>query len=143
MRSDFSIENFVIGWNDGSCPTIVMSVPCKRRDHLHVGPGFAEHLARDPRARGVRNRVMHVQQIELVRLHDLVHAHGEREIVRRILEERVSTDIHFVEVDPRQERRQAERLLIRDEVDLVPARRERDARARSRPRRIRRTSDNR
>jgi len=28
MRSDFSIENFVIGWNDGSWPTIVMSVPC-------------------------------------------------------------------------------------------------------------------
>jgi len=26
--SDFSIENFVIGRNDGSCPTIVMSVPC-------------------------------------------------------------------------------------------------------------------
>ena len=25
--SDFSIENFVIGWKEGSCPTIVMSVP--------------------------------------------------------------------------------------------------------------------
>ena len=25
--SDFSIENLVIAWNDGSCPTMVMSVP--------------------------------------------------------------------------------------------------------------------
>ena len=28
MRDERSIENFVIAWNDGSCPTIVMSVPC-------------------------------------------------------------------------------------------------------------------
>ena len=27
-RSDFSIENWVIVWKDGSCPTMVMSVPC-------------------------------------------------------------------------------------------------------------------
>ncbi len=28
IRSDFSIENLVIGRYDGSCPTMVMSVPC-------------------------------------------------------------------------------------------------------------------
>ena len=26
--SDFSMENLVMAWNDGSWPTIVMSVPC-------------------------------------------------------------------------------------------------------------------
>ena len=62
-----------------------------------------------------------------MREHHLVHAHGEREIVRRILEQRIAADVHFVEVDARQERRQPEGLLVGDEVDLVPALRERDA----------------
>ena len=59
--------------------------------------------------------------------HDLVHAHGEREVVRRILEQRIPADVHLVEEDARQEHRQAERLLVGDEMDLVPARGERDA----------------
>ena len=61
-------------------------------------------------------------------MHDhLVHSHGEREIVRRILEQRISADVHFVEIDVRQERRQPERLPVSDEMDLVAARGERDA----------------
>ena len=42
---------------------------------------------------------MHVKQVEAVRVHDFVHAHGERQVVRRILEQRVPADVHFVEVD--------------------------------------------
>ena len=73
------------------------------------------------------NGVMHVQQIELVREHHLVHPHGQREIVRRIFEERISPDVDLVEVDARQERRQPKWLLVRDEVDLVAAPSERHA----------------
>ena len=124
--SDFSIENLVMAWNDGSCPTMVMSVPCSVVSTLMSGRVRREHLARDPRARGVRDGVVHVQQVELVRQHHLVHPHGEREVVRRILEQRIAADVHLVEVDPRQERREPERLLVRDEVDLVAALRERD-----------------
>ena len=54
-------------------------------------------------------------------------AHGQREIVRRVLEQRIPPDIDFMEVDARLEHRQPERLLIRNEVHLVPAGRERDA----------------
>ena len=58
--------------------------------------------------------------------HDLVHANGERKVVWRIFEQRVPADIHLMEVDARQERRESERLLVRDEVDLVAAAREGD-----------------
>ena len=72
-----------------------------------------------------------------------MHAHGEREVVRRILEQRIAADVHFVEVDARQERRQPERLLVGDEVDLVAAPRERDPELGRDARRSRRTSDSR
>jgi len=61
-----------------------------------------------------------------VHLHDLVHPDGEREVVRRVLEQWVSTDVHFVEVDTREKLREPKRLLVRDEMDLVATRRERD-----------------
>ena len=69
---------------------------------------------------------MAVQQIELVLDRDLVHAHGEREVVRRVLEERILSDVDFMEVDARREERQAERLRIRDEMHFVSELRERD-----------------
>src|SRR5665213_121351 len=50
-----------------------------------------------------------------------------REIVGRILEERIADDIHLVIENPGGEVAQAEGLLVRDEVDLVAARRERYA----------------
>jgi hypothetical protein len=56
--------------------------------------------------------------------HGLVHSHRKREIVRRIFEQWVSTYIHFVEVDVREELRKAKRLPVCNEVDLVTARRE-------------------
>ena len=93
----------------------------KRRQDADVWPDRGKHLACDPRARGVRDCVVHVQQIELVGEHHLVHAHGECEIVWRVLEQRIAADVHLVEVDPRQERRQPEGLLVGDEVDLMAA----------------------
>ena len=88
---------------------------------------WSQHLAGDPRARRVRDRVVQCSRSSSCVEHHLVHAHREREVVRRILEQRIAADVHFVEVDARQERRKPERLLVRDEVDLVTAPRERDA----------------
>ena len=70
---------------------------------------------------------MHVEEVESFVDHHLVHAHGEREVVRRVLKERVAADVDFVEVDARQEYGQAERQLVRDEMHFVTALGERDA----------------
>src|SRR5664279_1254456 len=99
----------------------------QRRDDLHRAAGILEHLARDPRARCMRDRVVRVHELEIVIAHDFVNAHREREIVGRILEERIADDIHLVIENPGGEAAQAEGLLVRDEVDLVAARRERYA----------------
>jgi hypothetical protein len=65
-----------------------------------------------------------------VRADDLVHANRQCEIVGRKLEEWVSSDIHFVKEDARQERRQSERLSVRDEVDFVSTIGQRDSKLR-------------
>jgi hypothetical protein len=87
-----------------------------------------------------------VQQLQSVRYNYFVHAHREREIVGRILEQRIPPDVHFVEIHVRKERRQPERLAVRDEMDFVAARRERNSelrcdRARSTIRRVAGDSD--
>ncbi len=85
-----------------------------------------QHLLGDPGAGRMRDGVVDVQEVESLREHDVVHAHREREVVGRILEQRVVADAHLVEVHAREEVRQPERVLVRDEVDLMAARRERD-----------------
>jgi hypothetical protein len=40
-----------------------------------------------------------MQQLEPVSPNDLVHAHGQRQIVRRKLEQRIAADIDFVKKD--------------------------------------------
>ncbi len=98
----------------------------QRRDHGDVAPFLPQHLLRDPGARRVRNRVVHMQQVEPLVDHHLVHPNGEREIVWRILEQGIAPHVDFVEVYARQKYRQPKRLLVGDEVDLVPAGGERD-----------------
>ena len=99
----------------------------QRRHDAHVGRVVrAASRARSTRSSRAEWRSA-VQQVEAVLAHHFVHAHGEREVVRRILEERIAADVDLVEVDARQEVRQPEWLLVGDEMDLVPALRERDA----------------
>jgi hypothetical protein len=69
----------------------------------------------------MRNGVVDVEQVEAMREHDLVHAHGEGKVVGRILEQRVLADIDLVEEDAGEEGREAKRLLVGDEVHLVSA----------------------
>ena len=70
----------------------------------------------------MRNGVVDMQQIERVELRDLRHARGQRQIVGRVLEERVVVDIDLVEVDVGLASAQAKRQRGGDEVDLVSAR---------------------
>jgi len=69
-------------------------------------------------------RIVAMKNLKAVRHYRFVHSHCECKIVRRILEQRVSPDIDFMEVDVRKEFRQPERLPVCNEVDLVTARRE-------------------
>ena len=118
----------------------------QRRHDLDVAGLFAQHLPRNPRARGVRDGIMTMQNIQLMIAHHLMHAYRQCQIVGRILEQRIPADIHFVEPDPWQEIGQAKRLLVGDEMHFVSARRERDAQfrgecARTTVRRIARDAD--
>ena len=67
-----------------------------------------QHLAREQRAHRVRYRIVHVQQVEIVELGDFSHARGQRQIVRRIVEQRITGDFYFVIVDVRVRRRAGE-----------------------------------
>ena len=93
-------------------------------------PARGKHLSRQQRADGVRDRIVNVQQIERVELGDLGHASGEREIVRRVFEQRIVRDRNLVKVNVGLTAAQSKGLRIGDEVDLMPARRELDAKLR-------------
>ena len=60
-----------------------------------------------------------MQQIQIIKLGDLGHPSRQRKIVRRILEERILRDLHFVKVNVRMRFGQPDRLRIRDEVNIV------------------------
>jgi hypothetical protein len=68
-----------------------------------------------------------VQDLEAVHHDSFVHACSEREIVRRILEQRIAADVYFVEENVREKIRQPERLPVGYEMDLVSARSESNA----------------
>ena len=64
---------------------------------------------------------MHVQQVELVDLGDFRHARGQRQVVWRVLEQRIARDFHLVIVDVLLRLGQTDGLRVRDEVHLVTA----------------------
>src|SRR5581483_8623839 len=70
---------------------------------------------------------MNVQQVERVELGDFRHARGQRQVIRRIVKQRVVRYLDFVEEDVRHIVIQTERLRIGDEVDFVSALRELNA----------------
>ena len=124
--SDFSIEYATISENDGSLPTSVMSVPCSvvTTRGTSVAAGL-QHLLRQERRRGVRDRVVRVDDLEreLARdLHDLV---GERQDVLRFAKERIARRVHLMEDEPGLVVAEPERRIGADEVHLVAAVRER------------------
>ena len=86
-----------------------------------------EHLTSEQCGDRVRNRVVHVQEVERVDLGDLGHARGKREVVGRVLEERIVRDRDLVIADVFFAAVEAKGLRVGDEMHLVAARRELDA----------------
>ena len=133
--SDCSMPNCVIG-RYGAVQAHQRNVgPVQRGDDGQIAAARGlllrlRHLARQQRGDGVRNGVVDVQQIERVELRDLGHARGQRQVVGRMLEERVVVDIHLVEEDVGFAAAQPERQRRGDEVDLVAARRQLNAKLR-------------
>ncbi len=58
-----------------------------------------KHLLGQHRAYRVRNRIVHVQQVELVKLGDFGHPRGQRQIVRRIFKQWIAGDLDLVVVN--------------------------------------------
>ncbi len=56
------------------------------------------HHAREQGADGMRNGIMHVQQIEAFRLGHLHHFYGQGESIRRVVEQRITGNFHFMEL---------------------------------------------
>ena len=77
------------------------------------------HLARQQRAHRVRDRIVHVQKIKVVKLGHFRHARGQRQIVRRVLEQRITGDFHFMVMNVGMGTAQANGLGVRNEVNFV------------------------
>ncbi len=81
----------------------------------------SQHLLRQHGRDRVRDGVMHVQQIEIVSVRHIHHARRQRQTIRRILEQRIVGNFHFVIVDARDAGVEPNRIRIGDEVDFVAA----------------------
>jgi len=64
---------------------------------------------------------MNMQQIEFIKFRDFRHAGGERQIVGRVIKERVTGDLDLVIVDVRLRLRKPNGLSVGNEMDIVPA----------------------
>ena len=68
------------------------------------------------------NRVVDVEKVERFGFENFEHFRGERQGVRRMVEERIGDDFDFVEVGALAVAVHANRRGIADEVHVVPAR---------------------
>ncbi len=95
-----------------------MSVPCSVVTKGRAA-ALGQHLAGKQRAHRVGNGVVNVKQVELVIFGHFGHARGQGEIVRRVLEEGIIGDRHFVIRNAFFAPGKPERLRIGNEVHLV------------------------
>ena len=80
------------------------NVGAVQRGHKRQAPrtqiaGRSQHLPRQQRAHRMRNCVVDVQQVEPINLRHFRHARGQRQIVRRIFEQRIPRDFHLMVVN--------------------------------------------
>jgi hypothetical protein len=69
----------------------------------------------------VRNGVVNMQQVEIVQLRNLCHARGQCQIVRRVIEQRVTRNLYLVIMNIGFFPAQPDGLGIRDEMNFVTA----------------------
>ena len=85
------MQNATVSRYDGSAPRIVTSVPCSVvMVRGTCAPGAGENLPRQIRRRRMRNRVMRVDDVELVRVRHLHQAVGQRQQILRLAKQRIS-----------------------------------------------------
>jgi hypothetical protein len=92
----------------------------QRGDERQPAPG-REHLLRQHGGNGMRNGIVYVQHVQTVGFAHFRHARRQRQAIRRILEQRVGGDFHFVIVNPRRARIQPDGIGVADEMHLVSA----------------------
>ena len=78
------------------------------------------HHPRQQRAHRMRNRVVHVEQVQRLRLRHLDHLRRQRQRIRGMIEQRVSRHLHLMKIDPFVMLGQPDRHGIADEVHLMP-----------------------
>ena len=59
------------------------------------------HHAREQSADGMGNRIMNVEQVKILRVRDLHRIDGQRKRVRRVIEQWVAGNFHFVKLNIR------------------------------------------
>src|SRR5229473_1441943 len=67
------------------------------------------------------NCIVHVQQVKIVNLRHFRHARGQRQVVGRILEERILRYLNFMIVNMWVGRAQANGLRVSDEMHIMSA----------------------
>ena len=107
----------------GRVDTEHADVRAVQRGH-HVQPARQHQLAREVGAGREGHGVVHVQQVEPVVLDHLHHLGRERQVVGRLLEDRVGDGRDLVEEDAGLEAPQPERQPVGDEVHVPAAPRE-------------------
>ena len=95
-----------------------------QRGDERQAPLSGHHLLRQQRGDRMRNRVVDVQQIEIVAGRDLGHARRQRQAVRRILKQRICRNFNFVIMNSREAGIEANGIRVSDEMNLVAARRQ-------------------
>ena len=107
---------------DGQIRTIVADQgdirSMKRRDEGYNA--IRQHLLRQVRADGVGDRIVNMQNIQVISSHHFSHLRCEDQIVGRVFEQRVCEDFDLVEKDALVHRK-ANRKRIADEVNVVAA----------------------
>jgi len=83
--------------------------------------GGRQHLLGEHGAHRMRNGVVHVEQVEFVKLRDFGHARRQGQIIGRIFKERIAGDLDFVIMNVGFRSGQANGLRIGDEMNLVAA----------------------
>ena len=58
-----------------------------------------QHLPGQQRTHGMRNRIVHMQQIQVVELGDFSHPRGQGEIIGREIKKRITRNVHLVVAD--------------------------------------------
>ncbi len=100
----------------------------ERRDGRDAA--IAQHLPREKGAGCMRNRVVDVEQVEVVLEGDLDELRGEAQRVGRVVEDGVVVGEDLMEVHVLGESLQADGRRVADEVDVAPSRRHRESQLR-------------